>query len=376
MVQEPEGLILVVDDEPDYVRPLQVRLQRLGKNYEFATVKDPETCLEFLQERLPNVIFLDYKLPQTTGIELLKILRERYPYVSIVILTGYSSEEVVIEALRAGANDYLTKPLKFDEVELVLRMNLERNRYRTAEAMLRRQLEESSFQLARTHQELEAVNARLVQKLRQNGENLGSHVVDITITVVSTLLKELSSLPDWGKLQDPLLQFLERHAVRVVSAYPVSIRELIGGVIALSEPILKRRNIRLRVNVPELPQVQIKGTYLEWIILSLIVRAIKVISEEGEIGIDVSRVQDQLVIEVTDTGWPPDISKDTITLLALSEMDMEYPTPADETNRMLYIQVLLARFLGGHLDIQTLDKEGKTKIILRFPWEEPEAGGE
>jgi DNA-binding response OmpR family regulator len=363
-----KGFILVVDDKPEYVRPLELHLKRQGYKYEFATVKTGQECLEFLKTRVPNLILLDYKLPVLGGLEVLREVRKGYPEVSVVMITAYGAMEVAVGALREGANDYLTKPINFDEMELVIRENLERNRLKLVEAWLRRQLEECSFELAKRQQELEATNSRLVLKLQQAGENLSCYAVNTTLSVLGTLWDQLSCLSDWDRLQGHFGQFLSSQAQRVVSSYPVSVGPAIQEVLELLSPALKRQNIELEVNLPELPEVLMKGTYFQWIVLSLMVRAMRVMAGEGRLMLDVQKTDETLHVTITDTGWPASLPDGAMALTALADMGKERRTPADETNRILYIQALLTEFLGGQLRIERVAREAGTKVSLSFPW--------
>lgn len=106
--------ILLVDDEQDLVDFLAQRLRKRG----FAvtpTTSGPEAVAEADRARF-DVAIIDLKMPQMDGIEVLKRLKEKQPYLEAIMLTGHGSHDSALEAGRLHANRYLIKPYDFDEL--------------------------------------------------------------------------------------------------------------------------------------------------------------------------------------------------------------------------------------------------------------------
>src|SRR5512136_1903521 len=101
--------ILIIDDEPNLRRSLGLILQRAG--YAVTTASDAAEALDVLQAGAYDLTFLDIKLPDQNGIQLLPQLRELYPEMPIVILTAHATLDTAIGAVRLGARDYLLKPI-------------------------------------------------------------------------------------------------------------------------------------------------------------------------------------------------------------------------------------------------------------------------
>jgi DNA-binding response OmpR family regulator len=101
--------ILVVDDEPKLARSLALILQRAG--YGVNTAASAGEALQLLQAGAYDLVFLDIKLPDQSGVQLLPKLRSLYPDMPVLMLTAHASLETAIEAVRAGARDYLLKPI-------------------------------------------------------------------------------------------------------------------------------------------------------------------------------------------------------------------------------------------------------------------------
>ncbi|RDV37364.1 sigma-54-dependent Fis family transcriptional regulator [Bradymonadaceae bacterium TMQ3] len=116
--------ILVVDDEPHARRALVELLSDEG--YEVSSAGDGFKALGILREWPCEVLLTDWRMPVMDGITLVKKAREEQPELGCVVMTAFGSVESAVEAMKAGADDYLTKPLNFDAVSLVLSRAMER----------------------------------------------------------------------------------------------------------------------------------------------------------------------------------------------------------------------------------------------------------
>jgi two-component system, OmpR family, response regulator len=105
----PNDTILVVDDEPKLARSLALILQRAG--YVVTTAGCAVEALQLLQAGSFDLVFLDIKLPDQSGIQLLSQVRALYSEMPVLMLTAHASLDSAIEAVRAGARDYLLKPI-------------------------------------------------------------------------------------------------------------------------------------------------------------------------------------------------------------------------------------------------------------------------
>ena len=101
--------ILIIDDEPNLRRSLGLILQRAG--YIITTASSAAEALHLLQAGAYDLTFLDIKLPDQNGIQLLPQIRALYPEMPILILTAHATLDTAIGAVRLGARDYLLKPI-------------------------------------------------------------------------------------------------------------------------------------------------------------------------------------------------------------------------------------------------------------------------
>jgi YesN/AraC family two-component response regulator len=110
--------ILVIDDEHP-VRDI-MKTALTGKGFEVFEASNGKNGISEFEERDPEIIITDVNMPEMTGIELTKQIKDLNPEADVIIMTGYGTEELVIEALRSGASNYIKKPIQFNELFNIL----------------------------------------------------------------------------------------------------------------------------------------------------------------------------------------------------------------------------------------------------------------
>ena len=110
-----EMKVLLVDDEQKFVEALSERLQM--RDLENETVYDGEEALSFVDNKEPDVMVLDLKMPGIDGMEVLRRVKKKFPDVRVIILTGHGTERDEEESRRIGVFDYLKKPV---DIELLV----------------------------------------------------------------------------------------------------------------------------------------------------------------------------------------------------------------------------------------------------------------
>jgi DNA-binding NtrC family response regulator len=139
----PEGIrVLVVDDERPIRFLMGKELPRAG--FVVTCAENGEEALELLRTQEFDVTLLDLKMPGMGGMEALRQVRESGASAEVVVLTGHPDVTTAIEAMKLGAYDYLTKPFKLAEVEIVLRRAAERRRLAQENTALRRMVSQRS----------------------------------------------------------------------------------------------------------------------------------------------------------------------------------------------------------------------------------------
>ena len=114
MTQLEEVRVLLVDDEVEFVDTLAKRLKR--RKLTTSSVNSGEDALEFLGQNPTDVVILDVKMPGIDGIQTLREIRQQYPLIEVIMLTGHANVEVAIQGMEIGAFDYLMKPMAIDDL--------------------------------------------------------------------------------------------------------------------------------------------------------------------------------------------------------------------------------------------------------------------
>ena len=118
-MKESDIKILVVEDE-ELIRDIfKQSLENLGFSVE--TAEDGKTALELCQQNTYQIVTTDINMPVMDGITLLKHIKSRWPFIEVIVVSGYASIENAIDALKIGAFDFILKPVNFDHLKLVIK---------------------------------------------------------------------------------------------------------------------------------------------------------------------------------------------------------------------------------------------------------------
>ncbi|HET7550401.1 MAG TPA: diguanylate cyclase [Gemmatimonadaceae bacterium] len=145
----PPPRVLIVDDHPDNVEVLRARLEAMG--YRTVCAGDGEEALDKVHASPPDLILLDVMMPRLDGNEVARRIKadKNLPFIPIIMQTALDSVENKVEGLGAGADDYITKPINFDELQARVR------------AMLR--IKSLQDELKRRERDLATANAKLTR---------------------------------------------------------------------------------------------------------------------------------------------------------------------------------------------------------------------
>ncbi|MBT3352161.1 MAG: sigma-54-dependent Fis family transcriptional regulator [Nitrospinaceae bacterium] len=134
----PGERILVVDDEERMLQLLDKLL--VGEGYEVRTASSADEALRILGDTDYNLVISDVRMPGIDGMTLLRTLGEQGSSATVILMTAYASVTSAVEAIQAGAFDYLTKPFKIDEMLLAVRKSLESHHLRREVKSLRKEV--------------------------------------------------------------------------------------------------------------------------------------------------------------------------------------------------------------------------------------------
>ncbi len=176
--QEMEGrTILIVDDE-SVIRDLCARAL---KGYRIIQAEDGEQALSILDHERVDVVLADVMMPRVNGLDLLKKVKEKTPNQVVVIMTGYADKDVILRALKADADDFISKPINLLQLKTTIDKVLEK-----------KTLKEELLHLKR------------LDKLKSEFLGLVSHKLKTPITAISLFIQNLSR--GFGDPNDPTYQ--------------------------------------------------------------------------------------------------------------------------------------------------------------------------
>jgi len=167
--KEKLGQVLVIDDERGPRESLRMVLKY---DYEMILAERVDAGIELLRDNDPDLVIMDIRMPEKSGIEGLQEIREINPNVSIIMLTGYGDLETAQQAIRFGANDYLQKPFDTDEIQAVVKKYVDlsklNSRKKQAQEELNKMTQSLSREVGKTNKltSLGAASSELVRDLR------------------------------------------------------------------------------------------------------------------------------------------------------------------------------------------------------------------
>ena len=193
--------ILVIDDSKEIVKHLcEHVLPTFG--YETLYAYDGRTGLQLIQEEKPDMVMLDFQLPEMTGIDILQELAQQSITIPVVLMTGYGSELSAIEAFRLGAKDYIIKPFTVDEIIETIERALVETRLTQDKENLGEQLRRLKVEMSRQSNELKtlakigtAITSLLnVDKVLERVLDAATHLTDAEESAIWLPTEEGSTL--------------------------------------------------------------------------------------------------------------------------------------------------------------------------------------
>ncbi len=163
--------LLIVDDETTLCESLRRVFERDG--YEVATAGDAESGLKLFEEGTFDLILSDILLPGMNGIEFLETIKQLAPEQLVIVMTAYASIETAVGALRAGAHDYILKPVIHEEIKRLVRLALNARSLKAENLLLKKQIEDH-FDFEHIHGKSPTIQAliEMVKKIADSRSNV------------------------------------------------------------------------------------------------------------------------------------------------------------------------------------------------------------
>ena len=130
--------LLVIDDDPSVPWLLS---EGLGENYEIASARDGKEGIKLISGNRPDLVLLDIKMSGLSGFEVLEQIKEMDRFLEVIMLSGHSETKNVVESIRRGASEFITKPFDVKEVEIHIQKVLEKNKLKKELDLLKSELQ-------------------------------------------------------------------------------------------------------------------------------------------------------------------------------------------------------------------------------------------
>jgi CheY-like chemotaxis protein len=175
---EPAIRILIAEDDESLCEILGEYLKRPGRG--IRTCGDGAEALGALEENAWDMVIADLVMPGADGLQILKAARKSHPDAVVIIMTGHASLDSAIQAIRGGAYDYIRKPFKLDEIELVVNNGCEKIVLVRENRRLVRMLKETLDEVARLR---EGEDASWPSVVGEEGDPFGRGISEIDVTL-------------------------------------------------------------------------------------------------------------------------------------------------------------------------------------------------
>ncbi|MDF1500114.1 MAG: hybrid sensor histidine kinase/response regulator [Anaerolineales bacterium] len=375
-----EARILVIDDEVGIRRGCRRVLEPLGIVVEAAGTL--EEGRQKIETNVFDLILLDVMLPDGRGTELLPVVKNYDPEIVVVIITGFATVELAVEAIKQGAYDFIAKPFDPDLLEMTVRQGLEKRRL-SLEAERAKELELQANELAREKEEMERVN-----EFKTSFTLMVAHELRAPVSALLSLLRTVNRAEMPAEKREEILQRSIKRAEEMLElindllslaaarqlepeaeATPIQVVDLLEKVADLLAAQAEERQIEFDLVILARPVVRGYADQIEQLWMNLISNAIKYTAEGGRVTVRVDVENDWAVASVEDSGIGIEADlKDKI-------FEDFYRTPqAKAFNHLgtglgltLVKQILDSH--GGHIEVQSEPGKGST-FRFRIPLEE------
>ncbi len=301
--------ILVIEDEPEVRESYVDMFEFLG--YQVDVAENGMAGLEKLKKRDYQIVFTDLNMPVMDGLQTLRLIKKNYPNTEVIVITGFATIENAIKAMKQGAFDYITKPVSFEHVRIVLNRCIQNINARRENQKLKdlndrlRELNEMKNKfITLTNHELRTPLAVLKGYFdlisMELEENPNSESIKEYLGIIQSTLSEMSEMIE--NMHD--LTLLNNYT-RSLNKKEIKINNLILTVYKKMRSLFELRNIRFAYKLePNDPIVFIDPLKLEKAVRELVQNALKYTPEGGQVLIRVKfdRHKNLIYLSVADSG--------------------------------------------------------------------------
>jgi two-component system sensor histidine kinase/response regulator len=370
-----QNKILVVDDEAGMREGCRRALSPAG--YVVEAAADLASARDLIRKKAYDTYLLDVMLPDGSGLDLLREILEKDPSAVCIIITGFGSIEMAVEAVRQGAYNFLSKPFTSDELLMAVQQGLERHRLKA--------IEQAAEELTQAKQELERLDEvksqlmlKVAHELRAPVAAVQSYINLIVAGYVSqnemkpTLKRVQERLQEMLDLIADLLELARLKQARdlVAEAGPQDMAQILKEVCDLFREQAQEKRQSLQLDIMDHPVLAANRDHLKQIWTNLISNAIKYTPEGGRVAVTLQAGNDKVVGVVEDNGMgiaPEDMSN---LFQEFFRTDEAKASGAIGTGLGLSIVKQIVDAYGGEIKVTSRPGQG-TRFTFVLPTEPP-----
>jgi two-component system sensor histidine kinase/response regulator len=376
-MDESKAKILVIDDEEGIRRGCMRALEPAGYHVEaVGSIAEGRQCLDRGQF---DLLLLDVMLPDGKGIELLPYIKKLDSELVVIVITGFATVELAVQAIRQGAYDFIAKPFTPEVLQVTVEQGLEKRRLSLDAKRLQR-LEREAQELAREKEEMERLN-----EFKTSFTLMVAHELRAPVSALLSFLRTMRKGYVSPEKQDEILDrsidraeellalvndLLSLAAARQLSSTaepePIDVCAILEEIALLLKSQADEKNISLELELNNKPTLRGHPDQIGQLWMNLISNAIKYTPEEGTVRIKVETENGWVVGSVEDTGIGIEPE-----LMAKIFEDF-YRTPRAKTfNRLgtglglTLVKQIVDRH-GGRIEVQSAPGEG-SRFTFRIP---------
>lgn len=365
-------IILVVDDDQDFARMLGERLDLRG--YDTAVVFDGLVALEWLQTHPCDIVLLDLGLPGMGGIDVLPRIKQAFPFIQVIIITGATETDTAIAGMKLGATDYLIKPVAFETLlEAIHNAQARRNAQEESQRMVETSKMAALGVLAEgvAHEIINPVNVMLnaagwVEDLVKDEENLSKGAR-------TELLETLDKIRGHGKRCKDIIAKLLAFGGRIdPTPRAVQLNDFLAGLLARFKDRSQALGVEVKTDFGEgLPIFYVSPAELQVAMQCIIDNSLEAMEQKGGTLLVRTFVDERFgMIEVADTGRGIPKAK----LGRIFEPFFSTKEVGKGSGLGLAICYSMVTGMGGDIRVDSIEGEG-TKVLIRIPLACPWDGG-
>ncbi|MDR3581327.1 MAG: response regulator [Oryzomonas sp.] len=385
---DSKATVVVIDDDPNILELTSLILTRKG--YHALTASTARQGMEIISSQAPELVLLDYMMPEMDGLAALREIKACYPDTYVIMFTGKGNEELAVELMKGGASEYILKPFnnrslleRLDSVLRIRDIELHNKALQREQARLVEEIDNWNQELQKRVREkteaLQKAQSEIAQseKLAALGYLSAGMAHEIrnplnTISLFVQLMRQNSADLEQTDYLDKVLKEVDRidsiiskllgasRRSRSISS-EVQIDRVVDNAIDAFSPQIETGNIRVERRyhgVP--PAIKADPAELEQIFTNLFLNALDVMPGGGRLDIEIYEEGGRVVVKVGDSGGG--IPADTLPNI----FEPFFTTKSRGTGMGLPVVRRIARLYQGSIAIEKSSPEG-TVFRLEFP---------